>query len=260
MLLVPAFLALKNSVKELKERRSAEKVVCLMQKMKLCSRAFDKLEEVAMSSRDSDARRMGGYAVLWEGVYKSIVDTKMRMIGSFFMTWHIAASKRREHVLANKGLRQWQKQAISHAWECWYEQHANLVRLRTLSTWILKRLSSRATVTAMARWQEHRKDERRHKNIIFSAIRRRQIMCLAPTMTLLSVFWSMKKMLLRTLEKIMLRWQHLVLAEAYSSWNDHVKEKELLQKERGLEEMALRMRNAGMLKVLASWLKNAIES
>ena len=38
-----------------------------------------------------------------------------------------------------------------------------------------------------------------------------------------------------------------------------MKEKELLQKERGLEEMALRMRNAGMLKVLASWLKNAKE-
>ncbi len=187
----------------------------------------------------------------------------MRLIGSSFMKWHMqygegTASKQREHV-AKKAVRRWQKQAISHAWECWYEQHANIVRLRNLSTWILKRLSSGATVAAMARWQEHRKGERRHQNIIFSAIRRRQIMCLAPTMTLLLVFWSMKKMLLRTLEKIMLRWQHLVLAEAYSSWNDHVKEKELLQKEAGLEEMALRMRNAGMLKVLASWLKNAKE-
>ena len=70
---------------------------------------------------------------------------------------------------------------------------------------------------------------------------------------------SDEKVVRRSVEKIMLRWQHLVLAEAYSSWNDHVKEKELLQKEAGLEEMALRMRNAGMLKVLASWLKNAKE-
>ena len=66
-------------------------------------------------------------------------------------------------------------------------------------------------------------------------------------------------MLRRSVEKIMLRWQHLVLAEAYSSWNDHVKEKELLQKERGLEEMALRMRNACILKVLASWRVNVEE-
>ena len=67
--------------------RSAEKVVHRMQKMKLWS-AFAKLEQVTVSSRDSDAR-MGGCAALWEGVVKSIATVSMRLIGRSFMTWHL---------------------------------------------------------------------------------------------------------------------------------------------------------------------------
>jgi hypothetical protein len=49
----------------------------------------------------------------------------------------------------------------------------------------------------------------------------------------------------------------MLLAPAYSSWNDHVKE--LLHKKRVLETMARRMCNAGMYKAWATWLENAKE-
>jgi hypothetical protein len=58
-------------------------------------------------------------------------------------------------------------------------------------------------------------------------------------------------------EKIMLRWQNMLLAPAYSSWNDHVKE--LLHKKRVLEKMARRMRNAGMYKAWGSWCVNVTD-
>jgi hypothetical protein len=55
--------------------------------MKLWS-AFDKLEQMMVSSRDSDTR-MGDCAVLWKGVVKSIGTVSMCLIGSSFMTWHL---------------------------------------------------------------------------------------------------------------------------------------------------------------------------
>jgi hypothetical protein len=50
----------------------------------------------------------------------------------------------------------------------------------------------------------------------------------------------------------MLRWKHMVLARALSSWNDHVKYS--LHEARILELITLRMRIAGMYKARASWL------
>ena len=65
-----------------------------------------------------------------------------------------ANSKTRDY-LVSKALQRWQYQDLGHAWECWYEQHVKLVRLRNLSTRILKRWTHDAK--AFGRWHHRHK-------------------------------------------------------------------------------------------------------
>ena len=90
-----------------------------------------------------------------------------------------AAGKRRGQMcshMANKAMRRWQKQAMAHAWGCWYrsaicqylyfctckartfvpvkqellryEQHVKLERLRSAGARVVKRWTQRAIVAA----------------------------------------------------------------------------------------------------------------
>ena len=103
MLLVPAFLALKELCRqEKKMQRSAEKVVRRWRNM-LVAPAFLALKE---SAKELKGMRNAGYYYT------------MRLIGNSFMKWHMqygegTASEQREHV-ANKALRRWQNQDMGH--------------------------------------------------------------------------------------------------------------------------------------------------
>ncbi len=158
-----------------------------------------------MTCRDSDAR-MRRCAALWKRVAQSIATVSVRLIASSFMTWHMqcgegAASKWREHV-ANKAMRRLQNHDIGHAWGCWYEQHVKLVRLRILSTRVLKRWTHGAIIVAWMTWSEE-------------------------CTTSKSNAW--------TVQKSVKQWEKMKYAKAFGAWHEHSKAQ---RKFRGAEKDA----------------------
>ena len=144
--------------------RAASKVVHRMQRMQLWA-AFAKLDDVTMGARDSE-ERMVTCAEQWSSVEAFHAGVTRRLTDRAFVVWHLecgeeARSKRREYV-ASKAVRRWQHQTLGHAWECWYEQHVKLVRLKQLSTRILLRWTHGTTSGAWTTWYEEYATAKRH--------------------------------------------------------------------------------------------------
>jgi hypothetical protein len=163
--------------------RSAAKVVCRMQKMKLWS-AFAKLEQVTISSRDSNAR-MGGCAALWEEVDKSIALATMRFVSDVFRFWRLRSLKNKQvYLIGARVSIRWRLKDAAFALKTWKNDTQIQRTVGNILRRLLLRMRKKISARAFSMWLDSAVLQSNSRSLCIRLLQQLRNLCLANAISL----------------------------------------------------------------------------
>ena len=165
--------------------------------------------------------------------------------------WNKSKRSKRNEIVAKKAVIRWQSKRMVCAWACWYEQHANLARLKRQARKVATRWKNKGYATAFATWQECTQEQRKLRESATKVVKRWR----NRTQALAWIKWCTlleQRRIRLSASKVCLRWRNRALAAAWIGWYDmHV---ELVRVAKLNDRVVRRWLHAEMSFAMDTWI------